>query len=67
VKVDGKWKWMTDLFGYVSIQDELTFKPTGHMVFFTIPVYLEVLKKGSYSTTAGNKKRRWKPARLRTL
>jgi len=50
VKVDGKWKWMTDWFGYVSIQDEPTFKPTGYMVFLTIPEYLEVLKKGSYAT-----------------
>ena len=56
VKVDGKWKWMTDWFGYVSIEDKPTFKPTGYMVFLTIPEYLEVLKKGSYSMNAGNKK-----------
>ncbi|MFA5182145.1 MAG: hypothetical protein WC405_12560 [Syntrophales bacterium] len=54
VKVDGKWKWMTDWFGYVSIEDDPTFKPTGYMLFLTIPEYLEVLKKGSYSTTTGN-------------
>jgi hypothetical protein len=56
VKVDGKWKWMTDWFGYVAIEDEPTFKPTGYMVFLSIPEYLEVLKKGSYSTMAGNRK-----------
>ena len=56
VKVDGKWKWMTDWFGYVSIEEQPTFKPTGYMVFLTIPEYLEVLKKGKYSTTAGNTK-----------
>jgi len=56
VQVDGKWKWMADWFGYVFIEDEPTFKPTGYMLFLTIPEYLEVLEKGSYSTKAGEKK-----------
>lgn len=50
VKVDGKWKWMNDFFGYVILSDEPSLTPTGYVLFYSIPEYLEVLHKGSYST-----------------
>lgn len=50
VKVDGKWKWMTDLFGYVILNDEPSLKPTGYVLFYSIPEYLEILRQGSYRT-----------------
>ncbi len=50
VKVDGKWKWMNDWFGYVIFENEPTFTPTGYVLFYSIPEYLEILHKGSYST-----------------
>jgi len=53
VKIDGKWKWMTDWYGYVFVQDEPSYEPTGYVLFYSIPEYLEVLKKGSYATGEG--------------
>jgi len=50
VKIDGKWKWMTEWYGYVFINDEPAYEPTGYVLFYSIPEYLEVLKKGSYAT-----------------
>jgi hypothetical protein len=50
VKVDGKWKWMDDWFGYVTLNDEPSLTPTGYVLFYSIPEYLEILHKGSYST-----------------
>jgi len=51
VKVNGQWKWMNDLFGYVILNDEPSLTPTGYVLFYSIPEYLEMLKRGSYSTT----------------
>jgi hypothetical protein len=53
VKIDGKWKWMTEWYGYVFVQDEPSYEPTGYVLFYSIPEYLEVLKKGSYATGEG--------------
>lgn len=53
VKVDGQWKWMTDWFGYVFVMDSPSFTPSGYMLFYSIPEYLDVLRKGSYSTGGG--------------
>lgn len=53
VKIDGKWKWMTEWYGYVFIKDEPTYEPAGYVLFYSIPEYLEVLKKGSYATGEG--------------
>ncbi|PKN17335.1 MAG: hypothetical protein CVU71_16260 [Deltaproteobacteria bacterium HGW-Deltaproteobacteria-6] len=50
VKVDGEWKWMDDWFGYVILGDEPALTPTGYMLFYSIPEYLEVLRQGSYRT-----------------
>lgn len=50
VKIDGKWKWMDDWFGYVTIENEPAYAPTGYVLFYSIPEYLEILSKGSYST-----------------
>lgn len=50
VKVDGKWKWLNDWFGYVVFENDPSYTPTGYMLFYSIPEYLDVLHKGSYST-----------------
>lgn len=50
VKVDGEWKWMTDWFGYVILTDKPSLTPTGYVLFYSIPEYLEILRKGSYAT-----------------
>jgi len=50
VKVDGQWKWMDEWFGYLVLENEPSLAPTGYMLFYSIPEYLEVLRKGSYAT-----------------
>jgi hypothetical protein len=53
VKIGGQWKWMTQWFGYVFVDDEPSQEPTGYILFYSIPGYLEILQKGTYETTTG--------------
>jgi len=50
VKVDGQWKWMNEWFGYVTLDDAPSLAPTGYVLFYSIPEYLDVLRKGTYET-----------------